>query len=150
VTLRDSPDRAVLRVICLDKVSHFLKMRASANPGRVQLLQSESRTACHVAYGGGGLCTPHAVNVCVFACTYFLQTCDISATHPAPVELLELAQGVSQHGYHWEAGVEGKRRAFVAVTHLIGYPDSNTGRSISSVVWSSCSILKSSGAAPPR
>jgi hypothetical protein len=58
-------------------------MRASTNPGRVQFLQSESRAACRVAYGGGGLCTPHTANVCVFACTYFLQTCDISATHPS-------------------------------------------------------------------
>jgi hypothetical protein len=45
-----------------------------------------------------------------------------------PPELLELAHGVSPAGYHWEAGVEGKRRAFVAVTYLIGYPRSNTGR----------------------
>jgi hypothetical protein len=67
-----------------------------------------------------------------------------------PPELLELAHGVSQDGYHWEAGVEGKRRAFVAVTYLIGYPDSNTGRSNCSVVWSSRSISKSSATTPPR
>lgn len=58
----------------------------------------------------------------------------------APAELLELAHGVSQDGYHWEAGVERKRRVFVAVTYLIGCPDSNTERSNSPVVWSSRSI----------
>jgi hypothetical protein len=67
-----------------------------------------------------------------------------------PAELLELAHGVSQDGYHWEAGVEGNRRAFVAVTYLIGYPDSNTGRSNSSAGWSSRNISKSSAAALPR
>jgi hypothetical protein len=67
-----------------------------------------------------------------------------------PPELLELAHGVSQNGYHWEAGVEGERRAFVAVTYLIGYPDSNTGRSNSSVVEPSRAISKSSATAPTR
>jgi hypothetical protein len=67
-----------------------------------------------------------------------------------PSELLELAHGLSQDGYHWEAGVEGKRRGFLPVTYMIGYPDSNTGRSNSLVVWPSRSISKSSATAPPR
>jgi hypothetical protein len=50
-----------------------------------------------------------------------------------PPELLELARGLSQDGYHWEAGEERKRRVPVAVTYLIGYPDSNTGQSNCSV-----------------
>ena len=66
-----------------------------------------------------------------------------------PDELLELAHGVSQDGYHWEAGVEGKRPEVVAVTYLIGYPDSNARRPDCSVVCSSRSISISSAKTPP-
>jgi len=39
-----------------------------------------------------------------------------------PSELLALANGISNHGYHWEAGEACSGRLPVTVTYLIGYP----------------------------
>lgn len=79
-TLRDSSDRAVLRVIRCDKVSHFEQCEPLTESERpFGSLYSDDLQACRVACGCDGLCAPRTANLSLLASSDFLQTCDIFA-----------------------------------------------------------------------